>query len=225
MKKILLLLFLVFISLFLASGVNAYYKGQFQVYFGSYKEPVCGNGIIELGEQCDGSDLGEVTCQDLGFDSGTLACQETCIYDTSNCAYNPLSPSTGGTGGGGGGGTSHSATTGTAAPPVCNENWICEPWTECINGQQTRTCTDLNNCGSSVYKPDETRACVTEQTQGQQPESTGISPTGAVIGARTLSLIGLYALAIIVAIVAAIYLRARMSRGKVKAKTRASKRR
>ena len=45
---------------------------------------VCGNGIIESGEQCDSVDLGGVTCGDLGFNSGTLTCS-SCSYDTSQC--------------------------------------------------------------------------------------------------------------------------------------------
>jgi hypothetical protein len=27
--------------------------------------PVCGNGIVETGEQCDGTDLNRMTCLDL----------------------------------------------------------------------------------------------------------------------------------------------------------------
>jgi len=38
----------------------------------------CGNGILEPPEKCDGADLGGVTCQSLGFDSGVLACRPTC---------------------------------------------------------------------------------------------------------------------------------------------------
>ncbi len=44
----------------------------------------CGDGSIDTGEQCDGSQLGGAACADLGFDGGTLACSD-CTYDTSNC--------------------------------------------------------------------------------------------------------------------------------------------
>jgi hypothetical protein len=48
--------------------------------------PVCGNGIIETGEICDGAALSDDTCQDLGYDGGTLACQSDCLaYDVSAC--------------------------------------------------------------------------------------------------------------------------------------------
>lgn len=47
--------------------------------------PVCGNGVIETGEDCDGTNLGGATCTSLGFSGGTLACSPSCTYDTSAC--------------------------------------------------------------------------------------------------------------------------------------------
>ena len=52
---------------------------------------VCGDGIRQRGEACDGLDLGGQTCEDLGRDAGTLACTPTCAFDTSQCgAPQPL---------------------------------------------------------------------------------------------------------------------------------------
>lgn len=51
---------------------------------------VCGNGTREIGEACDGGDLGGLACVDLGFQSGTLACQADCRFDTSGCVGNPV---------------------------------------------------------------------------------------------------------------------------------------
>ncbi len=45
----------------------------------------CGNGVLDPGEECDGDELGEATCADLGFGGGTLACREDCSFDTSGC--------------------------------------------------------------------------------------------------------------------------------------------
>ncbi len=47
---------------------------------------VCGDGVVEGGEECEaGVPLGD-TCETLGFTSGTLACDDpTCSYDTSGC--------------------------------------------------------------------------------------------------------------------------------------------
>jgi hypothetical protein len=47
--------------------------------------PVCGNGVKETGEQCDGGDLGGESCITLGFSGGTLACTGSCQFDTSAC--------------------------------------------------------------------------------------------------------------------------------------------
>jgi hypothetical protein len=46
---------------------------------------VCGNGMIEGSEACDGADLGGNSCQTLGFAAGTLVCQANCALDTTGC--------------------------------------------------------------------------------------------------------------------------------------------
>lgn len=53
---------------------------------GSTSTPVCGNGVIETGEQCDGSALNGQTCTSQGFSGGgALACTNACTFDTTNC--------------------------------------------------------------------------------------------------------------------------------------------
>lgn len=48
--------------------------------------PVCGNGVVDEGEDCDGDDLGGATCATMeGFDGGTLGCTDDCTFDTSAC--------------------------------------------------------------------------------------------------------------------------------------------
>jgi hypothetical protein len=44
----------------------------------------CGNGKIDKGESCDGTDLGGRRCEDLGGSSGTLSCA-MCNFVTTNC--------------------------------------------------------------------------------------------------------------------------------------------
>ncbi len=47
--------------------------------------PVCGNGVAEPGESCDGGDLGGADCLDLGFTGGVLGCHDDCTFDTASC--------------------------------------------------------------------------------------------------------------------------------------------
>src|SRR5262249_44294643 len=45
----------------------------------------CPNGVLDPGEECDGSDFGGATCASLGLGSGELACDGTCTLVTSGC--------------------------------------------------------------------------------------------------------------------------------------------
>ncbi len=45
----------------------------------------CGNGVIDAGEECDGTNLGGETCERLGQMGGTLKCTSDCIFDLSEC--------------------------------------------------------------------------------------------------------------------------------------------
>jgi hypothetical protein len=47
--------------------------------------PVCGNGVKEAGEVCDGADLGGATCGIFGCGSGFLTCNAQCQLDDNFC--------------------------------------------------------------------------------------------------------------------------------------------
>lgn len=49
-------------------------------------EPLCGNGLQEAGELCDGSDLAGATCASLNLGEGDLACDEGCLFDVGGCS-------------------------------------------------------------------------------------------------------------------------------------------
>lgn len=46
---------------------------------------ICGNNIVEFGEDCDGSALDGQTCESRGFDGGTLSCDPGCGFNESEC--------------------------------------------------------------------------------------------------------------------------------------------
>lgn len=52
--------------------------------------PVCGDGLVDPGEDCDGDELGGATCQSVGeFTGGILGCTQQCTFDTSGCLHQP----------------------------------------------------------------------------------------------------------------------------------------
>jgi hypothetical protein len=49
-------------------------------------EPTCGNGRLDPGEQCDGTNLFGRDCLTLGFHGGgQLMCRPDCLFDTRDC--------------------------------------------------------------------------------------------------------------------------------------------
>lgn len=74
-------------------GTNTFIGGTYQCGsdckwdLSACVRPVCGNGQIEGGEQCEGTNLGGYrTCSDLDQDlSGELRCGSDCRYDQSQC--------------------------------------------------------------------------------------------------------------------------------------------
>jgi hypothetical protein len=45
----------------------------------------CGDNVINVSEECDGSDVGGETCGDHGYVGGELSCGRWCHYDESDC--------------------------------------------------------------------------------------------------------------------------------------------
>ena len=51
------------------------------------EDEYCGDGVLQVGEQCDGTDLDGQSCFTRGYDLGELACTGLCTFDTSDCSY------------------------------------------------------------------------------------------------------------------------------------------
>ncbi len=47
---------------------------------------LCGNGVVEGAEHCDGTNLDGMTCAALNAGEGTLACTSSCRFDFSGCS-------------------------------------------------------------------------------------------------------------------------------------------
>jgi hypothetical protein len=101
-KNLLLIAITIFLTIgFLGLNLSPYFFSQnvqAEDLQSSVIVTVCGNGVIETGEVCDGSNVGEETCVSQGYDSGTLACSSDCTsFNTSGCTTTP--PPSGGGGG------------------------------------------------------------------------------------------------------------------------------
>ncbi|MEK7583658.1 MAG: DNRLRE domain-containing protein, partial [Patescibacteria group bacterium] len=68
------------------------YSLTFSIASGT-SSPVCGNGVIESGEQCEGSNLNSASCISLGYSGGALSCSGLCQYVTTACTTPPTSSS------------------------------------------------------------------------------------------------------------------------------------
>jgi hypothetical protein len=80
-------LFLVFVSLIFIPGLV---RALTDLYIEtSTRISICGNGIIEGGEDCEGVDLDGKTCESLGFGPGVLSCDIACSFDTYDCGPAP----------------------------------------------------------------------------------------------------------------------------------------
>ena len=77
----------------------------------------CGNGAIDSGEQCDGTNLNSKTCATQGFTGGTLSCS-ACQFDTTSCTTPPPPPPTNTC-------TNTTASTDCEAWEVCNKDSKC----------------------------------------------------------------------------------------------------
>lgn len=105
---------------------------------------------------------------------GVVNSGETCSNCPADAGSCPSDSGGGGSSGGGGGG-------GGGAPGfVCNMDWKCGDWSECINGLQTRQCdfVKVPQHAQNEQCPEETKLPATTQTCESKEEVPIIKPTG-----------------------------------------------
>jgi len=68
-------------------GITDDYEATIALLLGGGTLPstACGDGIIDLGEDCDVGNLDGETCATQGSFNGTLACSPGCTFDTAGC--------------------------------------------------------------------------------------------------------------------------------------------
>jgi hypothetical protein len=118
-----------------------------QVDEGCEQQSFCGDGIIDLGEECDSGNLNEQSCISLGCDGGSLGCSADCKFVGSQC-YNVETSSK----------SSNNVACQIQVPqpvePVCNPGQTESR--SCDGGTETRTCNSegqWNVWGSCVVEP------------------------------------------------------------------------
>jgi len=109
-------------------------------------------------------------------------------------------PSTGPTGG----------PVGSYVPPTtnqtttqgCQERWTCSDWSACQGGTQTRTCNDVNNCGSRNNEPLTAQPCSVEEIEESKTATIPAGITGFFLGME----ISNWIVGIVIGIVIAVFI-------------------
>jgi hypothetical protein len=68
------------------AGYLSCYNCKFNInYCTKIQDNICGNKVLDKGEQCEVGTLNGYTCSKLGFTSGTLGCNSSCQFNLSGC--------------------------------------------------------------------------------------------------------------------------------------------
>ncbi len=102
---------------------------------GVSEQTYCGDGTIQSGESCEGSNLNGKTCATYGYNAGSLSCSNSCAIITSGCSTTS-SGSGGGGGGGGGGGSSSGGGGGGGSVEIYNFGNLSETGTMFISNEK-----------------------------------------------------------------------------------------
>jgi cysteine-rich repeat protein len=114
--------------------------------------PVCGDGVIEDTEECDGDNLNGQTCADLGFSLGELSCDANCQLDSLDCT----NPSCGngieeeGEECDDGNNSNNDGCTNECTPSICGDGFLQQGVEACDDGNTNNTDACTNECTLSV---------------------------------------------------------------------------
>ncbi|MBU1242755.1 hypothetical protein KKD52_01840 [Myxococcota bacterium] len=158
----LFLVLLSFLSFFLLTGCKSDVKVKGN----------CGDGFVDPGEECDGSNLADQTCGTLGhyFLGGTLSCLPDCTFDRSDC---------GGFCGDGELDDGHGEVCdGTDfGDQTCSTLGFHGGFLQCTNTCEfdTSVCSDVGSCGDGIIQENYGEICDTDSLDGATCESLGFT--------------------------------------------------
>ncbi len=99
------------------------------------------SSISEISENCNQENESLITCD--GTEQNNYSCTDLGnIYKVTGLKHSGVKEGT------------------------CSESWSCTDWSACSDGIQTRTCTDLNSCGTANSKPAESQSCSSGGSSG-----------------------------------------------------------
>jgi hypothetical protein len=121
---------------------------------------LCGNGVIDGGEECDGSALGGATCNDVACTTGTPTCTASCTLDYSGCGNCAVCDFDGVCESGEDcNGCPSDCVSGTSGGGVCG-NGICEA----ADGEDCLSCA--SDCNGNSGGPPSGRFCCGDASEG-----------------------------------------------------------
>ena len=138
----------------------------------SVEPELCGNGVIDQGETCDGTALGGLTCEGEGLPPGVLSCASDCTLDTSGCILETC---------GNGAVDAGEACDGTAlGAETCSSLGYTGGVLRCAaNCTYDETdCTSAHICGDGIV--DQGEECDLENLDGNSCETLGLG-TGTLL--------------------------------------------
>jgi glucose/arabinose dehydrogenase/PKD repeat protein len=102
-----------------------------EFYTATFVDSVCGDGVIEGPEECDGADLAGATCTDVGCSGGTPICV-SCTVDYGTCT----------------------------GCPVCDDDGVCELGEDCNGCPGDCASSSGATCGDGVCNAGDDEDCV-----------------------------------------------------------------
>jgi len=150
-------------------------------------------------------------CGSISYNSTNKTLTFRVAHFTAYYARETPIPPPGGGGGGGGGGSIPTAD--------CNESWKCSNWSACKNEAQTRTCSDLHNCGTMESKPAVSQKCAEKTTVQNATNVTGKETPASVITPKsTYWIYYLFGLSVAILALISVIIRRKLLEGSLKNK-------